>query len=119
MRDACLPFRYVILALCCPASSLPFYIEIKSYNDWGLRHAGPPKILRIDGMKPNDEYLAGDELECVVYSNPPSAITWQNRRTFETTNGPILIVKPGWAGHTDQLMCSANGVVINEQFYAA
>ena len=83
-----------------------------------MRHAGPPKILRIDGMKPNNEYLAGDVLECVVDWNPPSEIHWSNRRTLETINGATLTVKPAWTGFTDQFMCSANSV-INGEFYAA
>ena len=71
--------------------------------------AGPPKMLYIEGMKPDDRYLDGDVLECGVDSNPHSFIRWLNMRNSQYINSSKLTVDPNWVNN--QFQCSAQNVI--------
>jgi hypothetical protein len=71
----------------------------------------PPAILRIQGVKPGDEYYPGDKLECVVDSNPTAVVQWTNLRTMQSTEGTMLTVDPAWSGETQEMRCEASNVI--------
>ena len=75
-------------------------------------------MLRIDGTKAGDEYYAGDELTCVVDSNPAASVQWTNIRTGESITGAVLIVQQHWTGLTQAMRCNAANVINSFAFAA-
>jgi len=75
-----------------------------------------PQITHVDGIKPLNEYLAGDQLECVIDAFPAAAAEWTNLRTGEVQTGTTMTVQPHWVGLTQQMRCQAMNIINNLPF---
>jgi hypothetical protein len=99
------------------AINVPDYSH--SFDTPRLQVNWPPQDINVEGVKPLNEYLVGDLLECVADAFPTGTFTWHNLRTNERIDGSLLTIPPEWLGTNNPMRCevynSINGFRYNRE----
>jgi hypothetical protein len=70
-----------------------------------------PTITHVEGLKALDEYLAGDELECMVDAFPAASVMWSNLGTGQSYGSTKFTVEDEWVGQTHTMRCQAINII--------
>jgi hypothetical protein len=98
------------------ADNVPTVQEVyqapQMYVYWG------PKNMVVLGLKPNNEYLVGDQLTCTSDAFPTASHAWQNLLTLEVFQTQVVTILPSWYGNNQTLRCQALNTIEGVQYTA-
>lgn len=91
------------------ADNIPDFEEF--YDSVRLNVYWPPKNMYAEPIKPNDEYLVGDSLECFADAFPTASFQWHNLRTNERFASSIFTIPAEWEGESQTMRCEATNTI--------
>jgi hypothetical protein len=91
------------------AANIPTFSTIfqqrQMFVYWG------PASITIQGQKPGDNYVTGDQLICTADAFPVPTYLWQNTRTGEIINSQLLVIPASWYGFNQTMRCEAKNTI--------
>jgi hypothetical protein len=96
------------------ADNVPTFENI--YDTVRITVQWSPQGMYAEPVKPLNEYLVGDRLECFADAFPTASFQWHNLRTNERFNSSVFFIPQEWEGFDQTMRCAATNTINGLEF---